>query len=347
MMMYRRRRLLILITAAIALCKLSLPAEAATVYAEGEAAAGAKEEVNPDNTPLDPMNSNPDSNIGAIRMGSTNLLVPDSASDHPMILSHEEEMPLCNPDIHLEPANPMQVLDGYDSMVITNHIKEPRKLLVDRVNHVLVMSGQNAIYSLRMDKCGNVNTELILDTTVDGQFPDGNKGQKLAHGMALDTKFIYVATVDNVYQFPYSDGQHSALSNGRLVVANIGGDPDATSDAMPDVAIDPFGNAFIPRSSAGLHIASNSVANMDHNDAIIKKFNFRSIPENGYDYQKDGATHAYGTSSRGSMAFDAQARLWGAEHAFDGIHRDDLGGGKGTFFFFGSWLWWWRGAKRK
>ncbi|ORZ16938.1 hypothetical protein BCR42DRAFT_326793 [Absidia repens] len=274
------------------------------------------------------MNSNPDSNIGAIRMGSTNLLVPDSASDHPMILSHEESMPLCNPDIHLEPTNAVRVLDGYDSIIIANHIKEPRKLLVDRVNHILVMSGTNAIYSLRMDKCGNVNTELILDMNNESQLPGGAKavGQKLAHGMALDTKYLYVATVNNVYRFPYSDGQHSPLSHGRLVVKNIGGDPDATSDAMPDVAIDPFGNAFIPRSSAGVHIASNTIASMNQDDAIIKKFNFRSIPKGGYDYQKDGSIHAYGTNSRGSMAFDAQARLWGAEHAFDSIHREDLGG---------------------
>ncbi|KAI8083016.1 uncharacterized protein BX664DRAFT_301585 [Halteromyces radiatus] len=264
------------------------------------------------------MNSNPDSDIGAIRMGSTNLLVPDSASEHPMVLSHEESMPLCNPDITLSPINPMEVLNGYDAIVIANHIKQPRKLLMDRVNHLLVMSGDNAIYSLRMDKCGNVNTELILDTTIKGQLPG-------THGMALDTKYIYVATLNNVYQFPYSDGQHSPLTNGRVVVSNIATDPDAPREAMPDISIDPFGVAFIPRSSVGIHMASGALDKMNQNDAIIKKFNFRSIPVTGYDYQRDGVVHAFGTNSRGSMAFDAQARLWGADHPFDSIHRADLG----------------------
>lgn len=229
------------------------------------------------------MGNNPDSKIGGIRVGVNQALVPDSASDHPLVLSHEEDQPLCDPNTKLEPAQPLKVMNGYESILITNQIKEPRKLIMDRVNHGLVVSSNNAIYSLRMDKCGNVDAVKILDL----QQQQGSlfeKDETLAHGLALDTKYLYIATTNNVYQFPYSDGQHSPLENGRKVVSNIN---PTNKDGMPDVAIDPFGHAFIPRSGV-FNLDPGSINKMDQNNAIIKKFNFRNIPENGFDYDSDG-----------------------------------------------------------
>ncbi|KAI9299840.1 hypothetical protein BJ944DRAFT_171782 [Cunninghamella echinulata] len=266
------------------------------------------------------LSHNPDSKIGGIRVGMNQALVPDSASDHPLVLSHEEDQPLCDPSVRLEPAQALTVMNGYESILISNQIKEPRKLIIDRVNHGLVMSSKNAVYSLRMDKCGNVDAVKILDLLDNNTLFE--KDEMLAHGLALDKNYIYIATTNNIYQFPYSDGQHSPLENGRKVVTNIN---PGNKDAMPDVAIDPFGHAFIPRSGI-LNLEPESISKMDQSNAIIKKFNFRNIPENGFEYEKDGLVFAYGTNSHGSMAFDAQARLWGIDLPFDTIQRSDMGG---------------------
>jgi hypothetical protein len=251
---------------------------------------------------------------GALRVGSANVLVPDASSEHPMIISNPEDQPLCKPDVTLTPSRAIKVMPGYELMLLANQINNPRKIVIDQANHVLVVSPGQGLYSIRMDKCGNSDVQLILNNE--------KLDQPVGHGFALFDRHIFVATANSVYKFPYSDGQHSPIENGVKILSNINPkDPNAA----PDVAIDPFGHAFIPRSVSELH------ENLDPKQAIIKKFNLRIIPENGFDYEKDGEVQAYGTNTHGTMGFDTQARLWGINGMSTGeIKRADISADKGT-----------------
>ncbi|KAI8374990.1 hypothetical protein EDC96DRAFT_457192, partial [Choanephora cucurbitarum] len=231
---------------------------------------------------------------GALLVGSAGIMVPDASAEKPMIIDNEKDQPLCKPQKLLKPKKSLQAMKGYEYFVLTNEILKPRKIVIDKANHILVISHKNGVYSVRMDECGNADIKQILGNDMT-DLPVGD-------GLAVAGGYLYVSTTNSVYQFPYSDGQHSALLKGRKVVKNIHSIEDAES---PDIAIDPFGYAYLPRSV-------NQLSNpMNENDAIIKKFNFRSIPKEGFDYDIDGELFAKGTNTYGVMGFDTQARLWG------------------------------------
>ncbi|GAN03431.1 lsorbosone dehydrogenase [Mucor ambiguus] len=246
--------------------------------------------------------------IGALRVGPDNVLLPDASAEHPLIISNPEDQPLCKPDVEIHPSRSIKVMEGYEVLVLTDAITNPRKMMIDPANHVLVVSPENGVYSIRMDKCGNSNVQLIVS--------NDQMDQPAAQGLALYDHHLFVSTANSVYKFPYSDGQHSPTENGVKVLTNI--NPD-NANATPDVAIDPFGHAFVPRSVADIH------DKVDPSQAIIKKFNFKLIPEHGFDYNTDGEVQAYGTNTYGSMGFDAQARLWGINGAPKSeIRRSDI-----------------------
>lgn len=245
---------------------------------------------------------------GALRVGSANVLVPDASSEHPLIISNPDDQPLCKPNVTLSPSHPVKVMEGYEFIVLSNEIKNPRKIIFDQANHLLVMSPGQGLYSVRMDECGNSDIKLILESD--------EMDQPIGHGVAIFDRHIFVSTANSVYKFPYSDGQHSSIKDGVKILTNIHpNDPDAAAD----VAVDPFGHIFIPRTVTDLNIKVSAA------DAMIKKFNLRLIPELGFDYEKDGEIHAFGTNTQGAMGFDAQARLWGINGITSkDIKREDL-----------------------
>ncbi|RCI04166.1 hypothetical protein CU098_011037 [Rhizopus stolonifer] len=241
---------------------------------------------------------------GALLVGSSGILVPDASADKPMILDNKKDQPLCKPDTTLSSSRPLKVMDGFELTVLVNSIPNPHKIMIDKANHVLVISPGNGVYSVRMDDCSNASVEKILDSqTMD---------QPIGQSMAIFGGHLYVTTTNSIYQFPYSDGQHSSLLEGRLVMTNI------QSDAI-DIAVDPFGHAFVSRSVGEIH------DKLDAFHGIIKKFNLKLIPQHGFDYERHGEMHAYGTNTYGSMGFDTQARLWGLNGLSSSeITRDDI-----------------------
>ncbi|KAG1520202.1 hypothetical protein G6F52_007887 [Rhizopus delemar] len=247
---------------------------------------------------------------GALRLGRTNQdLVPDASSDHPLVLSNLEDQPLCHPDQPASPVKNLKVLPGYEYFVLTNQITGPKKIIMDKANHLLVVSANKGIYSVRMDKCGNANLQQILDADLFDE-PFGN-------GLALYKQYLYMTTSKSMYRFPYSDGQHSPLTSGVKIMSNI---YSASSIETPDVAIDMFGYAYIPRTVNELH------DRLDPSHATIKRFDFRFIPENGYDFEVDGQVFSVGTNTRGLLGFDAQANLWGISGLLStSFQRQDMG----------------------
>ncbi|GAA5798746.1 hypothetical protein HPULCUR_004152 [Helicostylum pulchrum] len=245
---------------------------------------------------------------GALVVGSSNALVPDASAEHPMIISNPDDQPLCKPNTTLTSSRPLKVMAGYEYLVLANDIPNPRKMIFDQANHLLVMSPLEGLYSVRMDECGNTDIKLILESD--------ELDATIGHGVALFDRHIFVSTANSVYKFPYSDGQHSAIQNGVKVIHNI--HPN-NPDAATDLAVDPFGHMFIPRTVNDLN------EKVGPNDAMIKKFNLRLIPESGFDYEVDGEVHAVGTNTQGTMGFDAQARLWGINgRTSDDIRREDI-----------------------
>lgn len=262
---------------------------------------------------LDSISNAPDSVVaqsGGMRVGADNAIVPDASSAHPLVIAHPEDQPLCKPAQPIEPSHPVQVMDGFETFVLAN-INNPRKLVVDPANHVLVISGGQGVYSIRMDRCGNAETLQILGSD--------QLDEPIESGLALFDGHLYVATANSVWRYPYVDGQHTPLEAGERVVFNI--NPN-NKEATPDVSIDPFGHAYIPRTPTEF---SDRVANTE---AILKRFNFRAVPADGYDFETDGEVYAVGTNINGIMGFDAQARLWAIDGPFDSFRRADLGGGQ-------------------
>lgn len=206
---------------------------------------------------------------GAMRVGKDNAIVPDASSDHPLIVSNPEDQPLCEPNAIIEPSQPLQVMEGYDAIVLTN-VQGPRKIVVDAANHALVTSNEGLV-SIRMDKCGNVEkTTLLADLGDDGA---------VAYGVTLYDGDLYVTSPNSVWRFNYVDGQHSPLSDGFQVLRNLHG------TGNEDIAIDPFGHAYFPRH------ATDDDDNGSSKQAIIKRFNFRRVPSDGYDFEEDGEVY--------------------------------------------------------
>ncbi|RCH87677.1 hypothetical protein CU097_005667 [Rhizopus azygosporus] len=235
------------------------------------------------------------------------VIIPDASSENPIILSNAEDQPLCKPDVPTTPVKELKVMPGYDFFVLTNKIEYPRKLLMDRTNHLLVVSPERGLYSIRMDKCGNSDILQILDGTL--------YDERLGTGVAIYGQHIFVATETSIYRFPYNDGQHSPLADGVKVMSNL--NPLKSTEA-PDIVIDVHGSAFIPRSMTDIDDKVGST------HAVIKKFNFRDIPEKGYDFDLDGEFFAFGTNTQGLLGFDVQSQLWGLNGLPKDIKRIDV-----------------------
>lgn len=229
---------------------------------------------------------------GSIRLGG-DILIPDASSEHPLILSNAKDQPLCLPSETIKPVRDLKVMPGYEFFVLTNKIEYPKKIVMDKANHLLAISSKNGVYSIRMDKCGNSEVQQILEHDA--------LGEPLGMGMELYGQHLYISTTHSIYRFPYSDGQHSALSDGIKVMSNMNSD----NSEITDIAIDVFGYAFIPRTVSQMH------QNLDASHAVIKKFNFKNIPDSAYDFERDGEVFASGTNTQGLLGFDAQAQLWG------------------------------------
>ncbi|CAO3701404.1 unnamed protein product [Rhizopus stolonifer] len=245
-----------------------------------------------------------DAALGALRLGTTTpILVPDSASEHPLILNNLEDQPLCTPNAFIEPSRELKVMAGYEYSVLANDIESPRKLLMDRSSHLLV-SASKGIYSIRTDKCGNTDIQLILNSELFSE--------PLGSGLESYGQHLFVATTKSIYRFPYSDGQHSALKDGVQVMRNL--NPAGSLEA-PDVVIDVFGQAYV---SSTVDRLSDPVSH-----AVIKKFDFKHIPEDGYDYLMHGQVFSFGVNTQGLMGLDAQSNLWG----INGLLRDDENAG--------------------
>ncbi|KAL0084487.1 hypothetical protein J3Q64DRAFT_1611902, partial [Phycomyces blakesleeanus] len=255
---------------------------------------------------------------GGITIGLDNSVIPDSSAEHPMVISHPDDQPLCTPKVVIEPSQPLKVLDGYESYVLANDIKNPRKIIVDHANHILVISGTQSVYSVRMDECGNSDSKQILSSAQVGDQPLGG-------GIAQAGGRIYITTADSLWAFDYSDGQHTELGNGVMIIDNINPtdskqQQQGEGETQSDIAIDPFGKGYVPRS------VKRVTESTEAKDAIIKRFDLSDLPDQPLDYENDGEVFAIGTNTHGYMGFDAQARLWGIELLANIIKRPDMYG---------------------
>ena len=120
-------------------------------------------------------------------------MVPDASAEKPMIIDNEKDQPLCKPQKLLKPKKSLQAMKGYEYFVLTNEILKPRKIVIDKANHILVISHNNGVYSVRMDECGNADIKQILgndmtdlpvgDGTVEGAIASGEARRDLTRAM--------------------------------------------------------------------------------------------------------------------------------------------------------------------
>jgi hypothetical protein len=172
----------------------------------------------------------------------------------------------CQPAPVIQPSNPYSVIPGYEAVVLTNSIQNPRSVTVDNANHFLVLSaGDNSVYSLREDACGNISQQLVLN------------GSKLGDSLLQDSvvafrEHLYVATGEAVYRFQYTPGLHGEIqSEPEVVVKNIG------EKKLP-IVIDLRGRLFVPK---GFSQAASG-------GSQVKQYNTLDIPAGGFDYGNNG-----------------------------------------------------------
>jgi hypothetical protein len=172
----------------------------------------------------------------------------------------------CNTPAVIKPSAPFSVIPGYEAIVVSNTLQNPRSVAVDEANHFLVLAaGDNSIYSIREDLCGNIDQQLLLN------------GSKLSGSILQDSIIafrdqLYVATGDAVYKFKYSPGQHTELqSDPEVVIRNIG-------EKQLPMTIDPRGRLFVPKGFSQAAAGGSQV----------KQYNVLDIPEGGFDYGNTG-----------------------------------------------------------
>ena len=172
----------------------------------------------------------------------------------------------CNkPDV-IQPSAPFSVISGYEAIVVSNTLKNPRSVTIDEANHFLVLAaGDNSVYSIREDLCGNISQQLLLN------------GSKLGATILQDSLIafrdhLYVTTGDAVYKFQYSPGQHTEIqSEPEIVIKNIG-------EKQLPMTIDPRGRLFVPK---GFNQAAAG-------GSQVKQYDVLNIPFGGFDYGSSG-----------------------------------------------------------
>lgn len=172
----------------------------------------------------------------------------------------------CNLAPVIQPSYPYTVIPGYEAVVLTKNLQNPRSVTVDDANHFLVLSaGDNSVYSLREDGCGNIDQQLVLNGSKLG-------GSILQDSIVAFREYLYVATGDAIYRYKYTPGQHSELqTEPEVVVKNIG------EKKLP-ITIDLRGRLYVPK---GFSQAQAGGAQVKHYDTL-------DVPEGGFDYGNTG-----------------------------------------------------------
>lgn len=142
----------------------------------------------------------------------------------------------------------------------------------------------------------------------------------LNHGVvfAPDEAFVYASTESNVYRWPYTRGQRSAIGPLQLVVRGI---PGGGHSARP-LAFD---------SQGRLYVSVGSASNVDGASDLVLRAQIRrfslpaTLPANGLAYDS-GEIVATGMRNESGIYIDAQDRLWGVENGRDNLADADLGG---------------------
>ncbi|KAG2181734.1 hypothetical protein INT44_008549 [Umbelopsis vinacea] len=209
----------------------------------------------------------------------------------------------CNkPDV-IQPSAPFSVISGYEAIVVSNTMKNPRSVTVDEANHFLVLAaGDNSIYSIREDLCGNMSQQLLVNGSKLG-------GSILQDSLVAFRDHLYVATGDAVYKFQYSPGQHSEIQNApEIVLKNIG-------EKQLPMTIDPRGRLFVPKGFSQAAAGGSQV----------RQYDLMDVPAGGFDYGNNGeALSAAGNNGAGPLAYDTQGRIWGTNIAADGSENLSL-----------------------
>jgi hypothetical protein len=207
-----------------------------------------------------------DTSVAIAPPGEEGSTLPDATAVGAPPPTKHEKPKNCNAAPVIQPSNPITAIPGYEAHVLTNSVQNPRSIAVDDANHFLVLSGgDNSVYSLREDACGNVDKQLVLNGSRLGATP-------LKEGLIAFRNHLYVTTGDAVVRFKYSPGQHSQLeTEPEIVVRNIG------EQSLP-ITIDPRGNLFIPKGFSQAQTGGTQV----------RRFDVTRVPQDGYDYGNAG-----------------------------------------------------------
>ncbi|ODN05481.1 L-sorbosone dehydrogenase [Orchesella cincta] len=189
-----------------------------------------------------------------------------------------------------------------------NVVRLPRGILIDDVGDILIVSNKpfsriTAVYEATPNV---VETAEIVNDVELG----------LNHGIAYNAGYLYASSATNVYRWPYTPGQRTALrSSPEIVVRNMprGGHETRT------LIFDGINTLYVSVGSA-----NNVDANSDR--ARVRRFNVgQGIPPGGFDFP-NGQVFADGLRNAVGLAFDSKGVLWGVDNGADNLNRKDLGG---------------------
>ena len=211
---------------------------------------------------------------------------------------------------------------GFSATVFASDLRSPRGMVVVPGGDILVIErGEGARITALWDDNGDgvstLSERAVLSNCCE-----------LNHGIAVHGGYIFASSPEQVWRWPYTNGQRTALGTPTLVVDNIYGGSDLTSLGAPGghktrtLAIDASGRLFISIGSFGNVDEDDSRSLIRYVDGLASNASNTSLP---VDFRLS-PIWARGLRNEVGIGLDSAGVLWGVENGADWLSREDLGG---------------------
>ena len=220
----------------------------------------------------------------------------------------------------LTPSQGVQptVASGFAYAVVATGLTSPRGIQFDSAANLLVIEKGKGLSSWTVD-AGSAGDGACGVTLKGDKDLIGNT--KLNHGIALSTdqSKLYVSTSSDVLAYDYDAGKNAIGTASTIVVTNMD-NADHTSRTLLYPAQAPGDWLVVSRgSSENLDLGA---ADKSTGHSQVKAFNLSSVPNGGYDFNKDGTLLGWGLrNSVGVAQHPDTGGIWAVENSVDNLER--------------------------
>lgn len=192
----------------------------------------------------------------------------------------------------------------------TSGLSAPRHLVVDSAGNLLIAGKTQGIVRVTTE----VDDEGCVSEKESINVIEHDEELGINHGIALseDGKLLFASSMTHVYVWDY-DVDSGEVSNRRTVVEDIHEGSHVTRTLL------------IPRENPDkLLVSSGSDGNMDMEclepaRCNIKVFDIGTLPEEPYNFARDGEVLGWGLRNSVGLAEDSEGGIWSVENSADNV----------------------------